>query len=65
MNPTERLTIWEGIVARNQEELVFAAMNYPAADAALLAKIKANIKDSIDTARGFVKYYSEKIEQAA
>jgi hypothetical protein len=65
MNAAERLAIWERILERATNRKANVPVDYPAAAASLQARIAAGAQESIDTARGFIKYYNEKLAQAA
>ncbi len=60
-NKQERLEIWQATQAAAQERHDNVDADYPAADVALRARIKASEADSIRTAREFVEYYEDLI----
>ena len=57
----KRLNLWKTILAGAEARLANVANDYPAADAALKAKIQSNETDSVRTARGYVAFYEAEI----
>jgi hypothetical protein len=62
-NLQARLTLWKGIQAAAEVRLANVKADYPAADAALQAKIQANEADGVRTAAGYVAYYEKQLSE--
>lgn len=62
-NKQARLDLWKGIQAAAEVRLANVTTDYPAADAALTAKLKANEADGVRTAAGFVGYYEKQLSE--
>ena len=60
-NLQARLTLWKGIQAAAEARAANVMADYPAADAALQAKIYANEIDGARTAAGYVAYYEKQL----
>lgn len=58
-----RLARWQEIHAQASQRLANVAADYPAADAALQAKIHANEADSVRTAAGYIAYYEKQLSE--
>lgn len=62
-NLQARLTLWQGIEAAAKVRAANVTTDYPAADAALQAKIYANEIDGVRTAAGYVAYYEKQLSE--
>lgn len=62
-NKQARLDLWKSIQAAAEVRLANVATDYPAADAALKAKLTANEADGVRTAAGFVGYYEKQLSE--
>lgn len=56
---SERLPLWQEIETRAKARLASVDTDYPAADEGLRARIRAGAQSDVETASGFVKFYSE------